>query len=271
MSIVKAACVQLTSTPDVAANLKVAQDLVREAAGKGARLISTPENTDMINPSLKDSLAKARSEGEHPVLPLFSALAKELGVWLLLGSVKIRLERKMANRSYLFNPAGDVAATYDKIHLFDVDLPTGERHRESSEIEGGRKAVVASTDCGKLGLSICYDLRFAYLYRALAQAGAEILAIPSAFTVPTGQAHWSVLQRARAIETGSFVLSAAQCGQNCEGRKTYGHSIIVDPWGQVLAQGGDTPGIITAELDLAAVAKARQAIPALQHDRDYAF
>lgn len=269
--ILKAACVQMTSGQDVEANLKSAEGMIREAAGLGARFISTPENTDMINPSLRDSLAKAKGEGEHPALPLFSALAGELNLWLLLGSIKIKLERKMANRSYLFSPKGEIVAWYDKIHLFDVDLPTGERHRESSEIEGGQKAVIADTDFGKLGLSICYDLRFPYLYRALAQKGAEMIAVPSAFTVPTGLAHWSVLQRARAIETGSFIIAAAQCGQNCDGRKTYGHSMIIGPWGDILAEAGEVPGIITADLDVMAVAKARQAIPALQHGRDYAF
>ena len=177
----------------------------------------------------------------------------------------------MAKRSFFFSPSGKEIARYDKIHMFDVDLPNGESYRESSDYEPGDKSALADTDFGKVGLTICYDLRFPHLYRDLAKAGASILAVPSAFTVPTGQAHWSVLQRARAIETGSFVVSAAQCGQHDGDRKTYGHSIIVDPWGVVLAEAGEEPGVITADLDLSAVDKARQAIPALQHDRDYAF
>lgn len=269
--VIKAACVQMTSGPDIEDNLKQAEGFIREAAGKGAVFISTPENTDFLRSSLRLSLETSVPEEEHPGVPFFRNLAKELGIWLLIGSMKVKLDRKMANRSFLFSPKGEIAARYDKMHLFDVDLPTGERHRESTEVEGGTKAVVVDTDFAKIGMSICYDLRFAYLYRDLAKHGAQILTVPSAFTVPTGEAHWSVLQRTRAIETGCFVVSAAQCGEHEGGRKTYGHSIIVAPWGDVLAEAGDEPGIILSDLDLSMVEKARNAVPALQHDREYAF
>ncbi len=267
----KVACVQMTSGPDIEENLKQAEAFIREAASKGATFISTPENTDFLRETLRKSLETSLPEDEHPGVPFFSDLAKELGIWLLIGSMKVRLERKMANRSFMFAPDGEIAARFDKIHLFDVDLPTGERHRESSEVEGGKEAVLVDMDGTKVGLSICYDLRFSYLYRDMAKRGAQILTIPAAFTVPTGEAHWNVLQRARAIETGCFVVSAAQVGEHEGGRKTYGHSIIVGPWGEVIAQAGKEPGIITADLDLSLVERARSAIPALQHDREYAF
>lgn len=269
--VIKAACVQMTSGPDIDENLKQAEGFIREAASQGASFITTPENTDFLRSSLRKSLETSVPESEHPGVQFFADLAKELSVWLLTGSMKVKLDRKMANRSFMFAPSGDIAARFDKIHLFDVDLPTGERHRESSEVEGGKEAVLVDMEGTKVGLSICYDLRFAYLYRDLAKKGAQILCIPSAFTVPTGEAHWNVLQRARAIETGCFVVSAAQVGEHEGGRKTYGHSIIVGPWGEVLAQAGSEPGIITADLDLSLVERARSAIPALQHDREYAF
>ena len=270
-NILKAACVQMTSGPDIEENLKQAEGFIREAAGKGAQFITTPENTDFLRSSLRKSLETAPHEKDHPGIPFFSDLAKELNVWLLAGSFKVKLDRKMANRSFLFSPQGDIAARYDKMHLFDVDLPTGESHRESTEVEGGVEGVVADLGIAKVGMSVCYDLRFPHLYRDMAKHGAQILTVPSAFTVPTGEAHWTVLQRARAIETGCFVVSAAQVGEHEGGRKTYGHSIIVGPWGEILAQAENKPGIITAALDLAKVDQARQAIPALQHDREYSF
>ena len=207
------------------------------------------------------------SADTHPAIPYYAELAKELEIWLLIGSMAIKVGDKMANRSFLFSDKGDVVATYDKIHLFDVDLPTGESHRESDHVQAGTKAVTADTPWGKIGMSICYDVRFAYLYRKLAHMGASIMTVPAAFTVPTGQAHWKTLLRARAIETGAFVLAPGQCGEHEGGRKTYGHSLIIDPWGDVLAEADDKPCIITAELDLSVVAKTRNAIPALKHDR----
>lgn len=263
-----AACVQMTSGPDIAANLANAAGLVREAAGQGARLVCTPENTDVMRADMLGTLALVPAEEDHPALPFFAELARELGVFLSLGSIGVRVASdKIANRSYLFDDKGALVARYDKIHLFDVDLPTGESRRESAAVRPGGKAVIAPTPWGGVGMSVCYDLRFAYLYRALTQAGARILTVPAAFTVPTGQAHWEVLLRARAIETGSFVLAAAQCGIHEGGRETYGHSLIIGPWGEVLAQGQEVPGVIMAALDLSAVDKARRAIPALSHDR----
>lgn len=266
---VKTALIQLNSGPDIQGNLDVSSQMIREAASKGAQLICTPENTCHMRFPAEEKLKTARTAEDHPAIPHYGALAKELGIWLLIGSLSIKVaDDKIANRSFLFSADGQIVATYDKIHLFDVDLPTGESHRESDNVQAGENAVVAETPFGKIGMSICYDVRFAYLYRKLAQMGASILTVPAAFTVPTGKAHWEVLLRARAIETGSFVLAPGQCGTHEGGRATYGHSLIIDPWGYILAEGGDVPGIIMADLDLSAAQKARNAIPALRHDRD---
>jgi deaminated glutathione amidase len=266
----RVACVQLNAARDIAPNIAAATALIRAAKAQGANFILTPENTGMIEPKRPQMLEKAKPEAEHPAIPAFSALAAEFGVWLLIGSLQIKLDAATcANRSFLFDANGRVAARYDKIHMFDVDLQGGESYRESRTFRPGDRAVLADTPWGKVGLTVCYDLRFAYLYRALAQAGASFLTVPSAFTVPTGQAHWHTLLRARAIETGSFVFAPAQCGEHAEGRKTYGHSLIVAPWGEVLADGGEEPGVITAEIDPAKVAEARAMIPALTHDRRF--
>lgn len=268
--MVQAACIQLNVGPVVKDNLETAADLVREAAGKGAKFIATPENTCHIRSPQSEKLKTAMPEEEHKGVPFLSDLAQELGIWLLAGSMSVRIgDDRIANRSFLFNDNGEVVARYDKIHLFDVDLPTGESHRESDLVVPGEEAITADTPFGKIGLSICYDLRFSYLYRDLAKAGAQILTVPAAFTVPTGKAHWETLLRARAIETGSFVLAPAQCGEHEGGRQTYGHSLMIGPWGDVLAEGSEEPGVITAELNLDDVAKARESIPALKHDRDY--
>jgi deaminated glutathione amidase len=266
----KVACIQLNAARDIAANIAAASASIRAAKARGAQFILTPENTGMIEPKQPQMLEKAKPESEHPAIPAFSALAAELGVWLLIGSLQIKLDAATcANRSFLFDDRGRIVARYDKIHMFDVDLKAGESYRESKTFRPGERAVVADTPWGKVGLSVCYDLRFAYLYRALAQAGAAFLTVPSAFTVPTGQAHWHTLLRARAIETGSYVFAPAQCGEHAEGRKTYGHSLIVAPWGEVLADGGEEPGVITADIDPAKVAEARAMIPALTHDRRF--
>jgi len=266
----RVACVQLNAARDIAPNIAAASTLIRAAKAQGAEFILTPENTGMIEPKRPQMLEKAKPEADHPAIPAFSALAADFGVWLLIGSLQIKLDAATcANRSFLFDAKGRVAARYDKIHMFDVDLKGGESYRESKTFRPGDRAVVADTPWGKVGLSVCYDLRFAYLYRALAQAGASFLTVPSAFTVPTGQAHWHTLLRARAIETGSFVFAPAQCGEHAEGRKTYGHSLIVAPWGEVLADGGDEPGVITADIDPAKVDEARAMIPALTHDRRF--
>ena len=266
----KAACVQLNSAPEIAPNLESASVLIRAAAGAGAQLVMTPENTTLIEPNRGRALAKTPPEEAHPGVPHFAALAKELGLWLLIGSMPVRADdKRIANRSFLFDPNGAVAARYDKIHMFDVDLPNGETYRESNGVRPGEQAVVASTPWGGLGLTICYDVRFGYLHRALAHAGAVMLTVPAAFTVPTGQAHWHVLLRARAIETGCYVFAPAQTGEHAEGRLTYGHSLIVSPWGEVLADAGEKPGFIIADVDLDEVQKARSMVPALRHDREF--
>jgi predicted amidohydrolase len=267
----KAACVQLRSSDDVAANISETVRLVREAAARGARFIATPENTTLMAPDGGAKLAHSFNEAHDPALPVFAALAKELNVWLLIGSLAIKVsDTKTANRSFLFGPDGTITARYSKIHLFDVALASGEVYRESNTVEGGNEAVVADTDFGSVGLSICYDLRFPQLYRRLAQKGAFLFTVPSAFTVPTGEAHWHVLLRARAIENGAFVIAPAQGGTHANGRKTYGHSLIVAPWGEVLAEAGTEPGIIVAEIDPALSAQARARVPNLQHDRNFA-
>ncbi|MBF0353901.1 MAG: carbon-nitrogen hydrolase family protein [Alphaproteobacteria bacterium] len=265
-----AACIQTSATPDIAANIQAASDLVRAAHAKGAKLVLMPENVAMMDFGRPNILAKSFPEDKHPALPAFSALAKELSLWLHGGSLQILLDDQLvANRTYVFSPSGEVAAWYDKIHMFDVDLDGGESYRESQTFKPGQRAVVAKTDFGTLGLAICYDLRFPHLFRALSKAGATMLCAPAAFTRQTGQAHWHVLQRARAIENGAYMLSPAQCGEHAGGRQTFGHALIISPWGEVLADAGDQPGFITATIDPSEVIAARKKIPALTHDRPF--
>lgn len=265
------ACVQLRTGRDMTRNIAEVCDLITQAAAAGASFIATPETTHLMELSSKALFAQVQSQDEDPGLRAFRALAKDLSVWLLIGSLAIRLsDQKVANRSFVIDSNGDIVATYDKIHMFDVDLAGGESYRESKNYQAGDQAVMAHLPSAKLGLTICYDLRFPYLYRMLAQAGADIISVPAAFTRPTGEAHWEVLLRARAIETGCFVVAPAQGGTHENGRETYGHSLIVSPWGEVLAEAGTDPGVITAQLDLADVAAARAKIPALQHDRPVA-
>ena len=264
------ACIQMNSGREIGPNVEAASRLIREARKAGADFILTPENTTCIEPVRERVLANAHGEDTHPAIPAFQSLAAEIGAWLLIGSLTIKLDaRTCANRSFLFGPKGQIAARYDKIHMFDVDLANGETYRESATFRPGRQAVTAELPWGRLGLTICYDMRFAYLYRALAQAGSSFLTVPAAFTRPTGQAHWHVLLRARAIETGSFVFAAAQTGEHAEGRKTYGHSLIIAPWGEVLADAGEDVGFITAKIEPAKVAEARSMVPALRHDREF--
>jgi len=266
---VRVAALQMTSGPEMDVNLGVFELMVREAAGRGATFICSPENTDLLGLPAAEKLAKARAEDTHPFLQSCLALSKELGVWISLGSIAIPDgQGKIYNRSYLFSPDGEIAARYNKVHLFDVQLPDGEVLRESAMVHAGDETVLADTDFARVGLSVCYDVRFAYLYRSLAKRGANVFLIPSAFTVSTGQQHWETLVRARAIETGGFVIAAAQCGDHGNGRKTYGHSLIVSPWGKILAEGGDVPGIHLADIDLDEVRAYREAIPSLGHDRD---
>lgn len=271
MTAFRAACVQLRSTDDMAENIRDTVRWVREAAARGATFIATPENTTLMAPDGGAKLAQSCDEAHDPALPVFSALAKELKVWILIGSLAIKVsDSKTANRCFLFAPDGGIRARYSKIHLFDVQLASGETYRESNTVAGGGEAVVADTDMGKIGLSICYDLRFPQLYRKLAQKGAFAFTVPSAFTVPTGSAHWHVLLRARAIENGAFVIAPAQGGTHANGRNTYGHSLMVAPWGEVLAEAGTEPGVIIADIDPALAAEARAKVPNLQHDREFA-
>jgi predicted amidohydrolase len=266
----RAACVQLRSSDDVADNIRQTVKLVREAAARGASFIATPENTTLMAPDGGAKLAHSYDEAHDPALPVFSALAKELNVWLLIGSVAIKVsETKTANRSFLFAPDGSIVARYSKIHLFDVALASGEVYRESNTVAGGDQAVVTETPWGKVGLTVCYDVRFPQLYRRLAQKGAFLFTVPSAFTVPTGNAHWHILLRARAIENGAFVLAPAQGGIHANGRKTYGHSLIVSPWGEVLAEADTEPGVILAEINPELSTEARTKVPNLQHDRSF--
>jgi predicted amidohydrolase len=246
--------------------------LVREAAAAGAALIVTPECANIVQRDRAKLFAVLAPAESDPVVTGLAALAKELGVWLVIGSALVRRDDgKAANRSFLVAPDGSVSASYDKIHMFDVDLPNGERYRESSAYEPGDRAVIAPAAGAMLGLTVCYDMRFPPLYAAVARAGAQVITVPAAFTRPTGEAHWEVLLRARAIETGSFVLAAAQGGFHEDGRGTWGHSIAIGPWGEVLASlDHDEPGVVTADLDLEAVAKARASVPALGNARPFA-
>lgn len=266
----KVACVQLTATSDVETNIALSTDAIRAAQGTGAALITLPEVVNLVQQRGNLAIEAASAEDSDPALGAYRALAAELGVWLLVGSLAIKLEddARLANRSYLLNSSGDIVAWYDKIHMFDVNLANGRTFKESETYRPGDRAVVANTPWGPLGMTVCYDIRFPYLYRQLAHAGARILAVPSAFNRRTGDAHWHVLMRSRAIETGCYIIAPAQCGDHDDGRKTYGHSLIVAPWGEVLADGGTEPGIVTAELEFDAIDKARSMIPSLEHDRD---
>jgi len=274
MSKFTAACIQNNAKNNIEDNLPIVRDLVRQAAGLNADFIALPECVSLLEPDNAALRAKVPAERDHPFIPMYQEEARQSGAWILGGTLAIKIsdstgEDKIANRLYLFNPTGQITATYDKIHMFDVDLGGGESYKESATYAPGGQAVIAGLPWGNLGLTICYDIRFAYLYRALAQAGAAILCAPSAFTKITGEAHWHILQRARAIETGSFMISPGLCGVHAGGRETYGHSVIINPWGDVLADGGPDVGIISAEIDLAEVNEARQKIPALSHDREF--
>ena len=268
----KAACIQLSSGREIEPNIEAASHLVRRARKDGAELIMTPEVSDMIEPRRGLRVEKAKPEGEHAMLAAFRDLARETGAWLLLGSIVVQEspDERLRNRSLLIAPDGAIAQRYDKIHMFDVSLEGGESYRESAAFRPGERAALAPLPWGVLGMTVCYDLRFPHLYRALAQGGARFLSIPSAFTVPTGRAHWHVLLRARAIENFCFVFAPAQCGAHADGRRTYGHSLIVAPWGEVLAEGGDEPGVILAEIDPHKAEEARRSVPSLAHDRPFA-
>jgi predicted amidohydrolase len=266
-----AACIQNTATPDLAHDIAVLSGMIREAAAGGAAFVATPEYCAGLDTRDGKLFPVAHEESQHPAIPAFAALARDLEIWLLIGSVGVKApDGRILNRSYMFDRHGQIAARYDKIHLFDIDLGEGHSYRESATIAAGANAVLAPCVEGSIGLSICYDIRFPHLYRAYAQVGAEMLAAPAAFTRVTGEAHWHVLQRARAVENGAYVLSPCQCGTLSGGAECFGHSLIVDPWGRVLADGGERPGIIMAKIDLALVAETRRRIPSLRHDRVFA-
>ncbi len=266
----KAACIQNCATPDIDENIAVCSRLVRQAAGEGATFIATAEYFSGLTTDNGRIYPVAYAENQHPVIPAFAELAREFTVEILLGSIGVKApDGRIFNRSYMLSASGDVTARYSKIHMFDVNLGTDQIIRESATIAPGDEAVLAPAGGTQIGLTVCYDLRFAGLYRALAHGGAEILAIPAAFTRLTGQAHWHILNRARAIECGAYVIAPCQFGTLSGGAECYGHSLIIDPWGEVLADGGETEGIAVAEIDLARVAEARRRIPALTHDRTF--
>lgn len=266
----RAALVQTRTSRNVAGNIDAAVKLIREAKALGADYVQTPEQTSLMELDRASLFAHIVEEERDPALAAFRELARELKVHLHVGSlaVKVSLE-KAANRTFFIDPTGAIMARYDKIHMFDVNLPDGESYRESNTYRPGESAVVAALPWCHIGLSICYDLRFPALYRALAEAGAEVLTVPAAFTKQTGEAHWHLLLRARAVETGCFVLAAAQGGHHENGRDTFGHSIAIDPWGRVIAEAGIEPGVTIADIDLSLVADARRKIPALEHGRRF--
>jgi predicted amidohydrolase len=262
----------MRSGRDMARNLAEASALITEAAQRGAQLVLTPEMTNILEPDRARLRAIVQPENEDVTVRGLSALSRTLGIWLLAGSLALKgASSKLLNRSLLFAPDGSIMARYDKIHLFDVDLPDGQRLRESEAYEGGHDVPVAGTPWGGLGLTVCYDVRFPQLYLALAQAGAAFLTVPSAFTRVTGEAHWHVLLRARAIETGSYILAPAQGGRHESGRETYGHSLIVSPWGEIVAEGGEEPEVIVATIDAGESLRARRKIPAIFHARQLAL
>jgi len=262
--------VQMCSGRDVDRNVVSATDLIREAAKGGADYVQTPEMTTLMELDRPRLLAAAQPEEDDPALSHFQGLARELTIWLHIGSMPMKLANgKLANRSFLISPEGRVTARYDKIHMFDIDLGGGESYEESANYEPGRHAVVADLPWGPLGLTICYDLRFPKLYRALAKAGAKFLAVPSAFTRPTGMAHWHTLLRARAIESQAFVFAAAQGGKHENGRETFGHSLAISPWGEILCEEDVHPTVLFADVDLQLLEDVRRRVPSLQHDRAF--
>jgi deaminated glutathione amidase len=251
-------------------SLEQGTKLIREAVSQGADYVLTPEVSNMMQLNRKALFEHLASEEQDLSLKAYRALAKELNIYLHIGSLALRFsEDKAVNRSFLIGRDGSVLASYDKIHMFDIDLPGGESYRESANYQPGEAAVIADLPWGRMGLTICYDLRFPALYRALAESGASFLTVPSAFTRKTGEAHWHVLLRARAIETGCFVFAAAQCGLHENKRETYGHSLIVAPWGEILAEGGVEPGVFLAKIDPSKVETARKTVPSLQHGRRF--
>ena len=264
----KAALLQMTSGIDPAANADTIVDAIGVAKAGGAAMLFTPEMSGLIDQDRARARDNIFAADADPVVAAARDSAAKHGIWVHLGSTPVLAgDGRFANRAFVIDAAGAIRATYDKLHLFDVDLPTGERWRESAAYAPGERAVTVETPLGVLGLAICYDLRFPALYQALTGAGATLIAIPAAFTVPTGKAHWHVLQRARAIESAAYVISAAQTGTHEDGRATYGHSLVIDPWGEVVLDMGDVPGVGFAEIDAARVVDARARVPVIDHRR----
>lgn len=274
----RVACLQMRSGVAVDDNLATLEKMVTDAAGRGASYIQTPEMTSLVEQHPKSLFAQLHDDGlddgpndQNPVAIFASNLAKKHRIWLHLGSIAVRLtNQKAANRALLFSPTGERVAQYDKLHMFDVDLPNNESWRESAVYQAGKEAVIVEADGFSLGLSICYDLRFPHLYRDLAQAGAQILTCPAAFTKQTGEAHWHALLRARAIENGAYVIAAAQGGSHADGRQTYGHSLIINPWGEIIGElDHDDPGVLICDIGLEQVTKARGRIPSLSNNKQF--
>jgi predicted amidohydrolase len=269
-STFKAGLIQMRSGVTPIANIDAAARLIAEAKAAGADYVQTPEMTNIMEVKRDRLFETIREEESDFSLAAFRELARKHGLFVHVGSLAIKLlPDRAANRGFLIDPRGEIVARYDKIHMFDVDLANGESYRESRTYRPGEIAITADLPWGRLGMSICYDLRFPALYRALAEAGATLLASPSAFTKQTGEAHWNILMRARAIETGCFVIAAAQGGKHENGRETFGHSIVVDPWGRIIAEGGTEPGLIMAEIDPALITEARSRVPSLEHGRRF--
>ena len=270
MTIFKAACIQMCSTRTPEHNIEIITTRIAQAAAAGAEFVALPETCNFMERGRDNMRARLLPSEHHPTLIALAALARRHKLWLLAGSIIIANAQGVAvNRSYLFDSSGAIVTHYDKIHLFDVKLPNGEHHRESATYAAGNRAVVATLPWGVLGFSICYDLRFPALYRALAQAGAHFITVPSAFTMPTGKAHWHVLLRARAIESGAYILAPAQCGHHENGRTTYGHSMIIDPWGNICAEAADDAQFIIADIKPAYCDEIRTQIPSLAHIRKF--
>lgn len=266
------ACIQLSSGAEISENLRRIEVYTQLAVDMGAECVMLPECATVMEESFAQLRARAAPEDTHMALDALRAMAEQHKIWVLVGSLPIMAEydERLYNRCYLLNPAGDIVARYDKIHLFDAVI-AGKRYTESERYIGGDRAVVVDTPFGKLGLSICYDVRFPHLYRQLAKAGAEVLCVPAAFTRKSGEAHWHVLLRARAIENGCYVVAPAQTGSHPGDRETYGHSLIVDPWGAVLSDGGEAEGVIVHTIDRKEVSRRREQLPSLYHDREFHF
>ncbi|SIS74910.1 carbon-nitrogen hydrolase family protein [Insolitispirillum peregrinum] len=266
----RAGVLQVNALNDMQANIDTARTLVRRACDQGAQMLFMPENVAMMEWGRTNIIAKAAPEADHPALAAFRQMAEELSVWLHCGTLAVLLPNGMvANRTYVLDSDGGIAARYDKIHMFDVDLGNGESYRESATFQPGEQAVVVDLPWCRMGLAVCYDIRFPHLFRTLAQAGADVLTAPAAFTRQTGAAHWHVLQRARAIETGCWMISSAQTGTHLNNRETYGHALVVAPWGEVIADAGTEVGVSVVDIDLTAVDVARGKVPSLRHDRAF--